>query len=430
MERSPVGDRVLCMEIPIMCSDDMQSRQRDVEMLRELARRYADVCSDPVQATRRDLWRKKNSLIHTRPLIYMRAFAWDEMAESRCECGDPLFRTIENQLRKKLFWASLDDDSVFEPWVDVSPVYECTGWGVESQRRIAGDGTGSYKEVYPLGELADIEKLVLPWHGIDEPATAVNVRMVTDAIGDILTINLDRGPFFRAFYGDISMYLGHLRGMENFMLDMFDNPQLLHGLLAYMRDGVLATHEQAETRGDWCLTSHENQAMCYADELPDPAANSPGAKREQLWCFMAAQEYSLVSPEMHEEFLLRYQMPIMEKFGLVAYGCCEDLTRKIDMLHTIRNLRRIAVSPFADLDACADQIGTDYVISYRPSPTDMVGYGFDPERITDILSRDLNACVGRHVDITLKDVETVQRDPTRARQWVCLARQAIDSVWR
>ncbi len=413
-----------------MCSSDMQSRQRDVEILRELARRYADVCSDPVQETRRDLWRKKNSLIPTRPLIYMRAFAWGEMAESRCECTDGLFRTIENQLRHKLFWASLDDDSVFEPWVNVSPVYECVGWGVESQRQTTGDSAGSYKAVHPLADPADIEKLVTPWHGIDEPATAANVGMLTDAIGDILTVNLDRGPFFRAFYGDISMYLGHLRGMENFMLDMFDNPQWLHGLLAFMRDGVMAVHDKAEADGDWCLTSHENQAMCYAAELPDPAANSPGVKREQLWCFMAAQEYALVSPDMHEEFLLRYQMPIMEKFGLVTYGCCEDLTRKIDMLRKIRNLRRIAVSPFADVAACADQIGTDYVISYRPSPTDMVGYGFDRGRITSILESDLKACLGRHVDITLKDVETVEKDPTRARQWVQLAREVIDSVWQ
>ena len=47
---------------------------------------------------------------------------------------------------------------------------------------------------------------------------------------------------------------------------------------------------------------------------------------------------------MHEEFLFRYQLPIMEQAGLVAYGCCEDLTCKIDMLRQIPNLRRIAVS--------------------------------------------------------------------------------------
>ena len=71
-----------------------------------------------------------------------------------------------------------------------------------------------------------------------------------------------------------------------------------------------------------------------------------------------------------EEFLLRYQLPILEKFGLVSYGCCEDLTRKIDMLRRIPNLRRIGIAPAADVAKCAEQIGRDYVLSYRPSPTD------------------------------------------------------------
>jgi len=150
-----------------------------------------------------------------------------------------------------------------------------------------------------------------------------------------------------------------------------------------------------------------------------------GVKREQLWCFTAAQEFALVSPAMHEEFLLRYQLPIMKKFGLVAYGCCEDLSNKITMLRQIPNLRRIAVSPFADVKSCAEQIGGDYVISYRPSPADMVSYGFDESRIRNILKRDLEYLKGTYFDITLKDVETVQSDPDRIRRWVALTREVI-----
>ena len=128
--------------------------------------------------------------------------------------------------------------------------------------------------------------------------------------------------------------------------------------------------------------------------------------------------------------MFQYQRPIMEHFGLVHYGCCEDLTRKIDMLRRVPNLRRIAVSPFADAARCAEQIGSDYVLSYRPSPADMVSYGFDPERIRSILGRDLTACRGCHVDVTLKDVETVQGDSGRVRNWVGLTREVIDRVWR
>jgi hypothetical protein len=116
----------------------------------------------------------------------------------------------------------------------------------------------------------------------------------------------------------------------------------------------------------------------------------------------------------------------MKQFGLVAYGCCEDLTNKIGLLKQIPNLRRIAVSPFANVRKCAEQIGKDYVLSYRPSPADMVAYDFEPDRIRSILIRDLQACRGCHVDITLKDVETVQGDVERIRKWVQVARHVTE----
>ena len=53
-----------------------------------------------------------------------------------------------------------------------------------------------------------------------------------------------------------------------------------------------------------------------------------GAKLKDLWFFSHAQEFECVSAAQHEEFLLRYQMPIIEKFGLVNYGCCETSTIK------------------------------------------------------------------------------------------------------
>ncbi|MBM4460472.1 MAG: hypothetical protein FJ011_22395, partial [Chloroflexi bacterium] len=394
----------------------------DQTILRDLAARYGEVCGRPEMDARRDLWRRHNSLKWTRPLIYTRAFAWKELPESELVCQDPFFRHFENFFRYQLYWDSLGDDSIFEPWVTLHATYRCSGWGVSGARHRTSDEGGSYKVDYPLKTEADIEKLRPPWHEIDEEATARNASRLHDALGDIITINIDRGPAYRMWTGDISTDLGHLRGIENFMLDMSDRPAWLHRLAGFMRDGILRTHAQAEAVGDWSLSAHQNQAMFYAEELPDPAANVNGIKRKQLWGYMAAQEFALVGPKKHDEFLLQYQIPILKEFGLVAYGCCEDLTKKIGILRQIPNLRRIGVSPFADAARCAEQIGTDYVLSYRPSPADMVGYGFDPDRILAILRRDLGACKACHTDITLKDVETVQGDPTRVREWVKLTR--------
>ena len=72
-----------------------------------------------------------------------------------------------------------------------------------------------------------------------------------------------------------------------------DSPEWMHRLAAFLRDGVLRAHEQAETAGDWGLSASENQAMPYARELDDPAANVNGVSRRRLWGYMATQEFTL-----------------------------------------------------------------------------------------------------------------------------------------
>jgi hypothetical protein len=212
------------------------------------------------------------------------------------------------------------------------------------------------------------------------------------------------------------------------MIDMYESPRELHALMAFLRDGVLANQAAAEAAGDLSATTQTNQCHPYADTTLPPAPNTYGRQRRQLWAFMAAQEFELISPAMHEEFLLQYQLPILGKWGLSAYGCCENLTRKIDMLRKVPNLRIIAVTPRADVRRCAEQIGRDYVLSWRPNPADMICCQFDEELIRRIIRSGLEACRGCRVHIHLKDIETVQGEPDRLARWVRIVREVADEV--
>lgn len=404
--------------------------QQDKTILRDLAKSYLDICHDPEQDKRRDTWRRLHSLQRVKPPINVMQFAWHERPESKHnEVEDPFFQKYETQLRWMNARFSLGDDAVAEPWLTSVTHFASTGWGPETPRHYSGDEGGSFIVDHPLKELDDIKLLRTPKHEINEPATQEEYERLNDALGDVITINRDRAPFYRNFYADLSTDLGYLRGIEETMIDMFENPQWLHRVLEFMSNGVLKVQDEAEAAGDWNLSAHNNQCMPYAQELEDPQPNVNGVERKRLWTFMAAQEFTGVSPAMHEEFLLRHQLPILSKFALVHYGCCEDLTLKIDMLRKIPNLRRIGVSAAADVGRCAEQIGTDYVLSYRPSPADMLSYDFQPGRIRATLRRDLEACKECLVEITMKDVETVQHDPERVKNWTTIAHEVVEEFF-
>ncbi len=141
-----------------------------------------------------------------------------------------------------------------------------------------------------------------------------------------------------------------------------------------------------------------------------------------------------------DHFSLRpSRVPILATCGMWNVWCrevfadthllCEDLGRKIDMLHQLKNLRSIAVTPVADVKKCAEQIGADYAISWRSNPTDMVCCSYNENLIRRIISGGLRACRGGHPHIHLKDIETVESDLSRLTRWVKLVREIAAKVW-
>ncbi len=402
--------------------------QEERTVVRDLARQVADIAKAPKQDAKRDLWRKHNSLAKTRPPVLVGAWAsWQEIyPDAQLKCKDPLLRYLELRLRQLIAQDSLDDDAVIEPWIAVQAVFSGKAgafrWGPQIKTTPRGAPGGSWQFDPPLREEADLAKLEAPRHLVNEQATAQTVAKARDVLADILEVDVDRTTFYRSFVGDLSYDSAMLRGLEQIMVDMAERPAWLHRLMAFMRDGVLGSQKECEAAGDWRLTSGQNQAMCYSLELPDPKPNSASVRRDQLWCFLAAQEYAWVSPKMHEEFLLNYQKPIMENFGLVAYGCCEDLTKKLDMLKRVPRMRRIAITPQADVRASAESLQRGYVLSWRPNPSLMICNGFDPARVKSILTDGLEAAKGCNVEIFLKDVQTIGHRFEDLKEWTRIAK--------
>lgn len=405
----------------------------DIEILRELAKRYREISQKDLQDQRRRLWAAHNAFQNVRPPIYIRHAAWlMEIAGDRLQCEDPFYRQHEYFLRCALFHDTLDDDYIIEPWITQKAVFDTDGediWGLPV-KRIHTEKKSVTKYIHPLKEPEDFAKMLVPTHQINWEKTNKAVDKLKDAMDGILEVNVDTTPLLNGFYGDISTVFGRLRGFEQMLWDMVDRPEWLHKVMGFMRDGILKVQQEAEDAGHYTLTSNENQSMPYLDGMTFMKANSQPVKRNEIWGFVAAQEFAGVSPQMHDEFLLQYQAPIMEKFGAIAYGCCEDYTRKIDMLRKIKNLRRIAVSPFAHVEKCAEQIGKDYIISWRPSPSAMVSSVFDPTFIRKHISENIQIFkkYNCRFDICLKDIETIQYQPERIVEFTRITRELAETL--
>lgn len=382
---------------------------------------------------RRQLWSAHNSFEKVRTPIYIRDGWWSrETIEPLLECENEFLRQIELYLRKMIFQFEIGDDFVIEKYIKISAVHILPGhsaWGLDRKMDISNRQSGCNRILAALEDISDLSALKIPVHKIDEDKTRQMREILEDLVGDIMPVVVERSPFWSRWHGDIPTHLAYLLGIEGLMWAIYDNPKELKQLVEFMSKGILKAHDEAEAAGDFSYLSHENQSIPYLKGLKGPDGGEEQVKRNQLWYFCAAQEFALISPEHHNEFLLEYQKPIIEKYAYSSYGCCEDLTKKIDMLRSVKNLRRIAVSPFSDARDCAQQIGRDYIASWRPDPASTVCLGFDSKYIHKYLKDakrafEDNSC---RYDICLKDVHTIQGDGKRLIEFTKIARQIAES---
>ena len=405
----------------------------DIERIRELAKKTYEFALSPEMERRRTLWTNHNSLEFTRPPIYIRSIPFREyLKPGDLLCQNPALRNLEYKLLSDQYRMQLCDDTVIEPFitvratVDVDPV-GVYGLPAELSEKLPGVLAAAYKPA--IVEERDVDRLHVRPYAVDEEATRRSVAWNEEVLVGILEVAVDRqAPLCGMWRNDISTLLAKLRGLEEIMWDAYDRPEWLHDLIGWMRDRILEHLDQTERGGGFRLCNHQNQAMPYCKELAPPDASDRVVSPKQLWGYMAAQEFTTWGPDMFDEFMFSYQQPILERYGLVAYGCCEDLTRKIPILKRLKNLRRIAVSPFADAGACAEQIGSDYVLSWRPSPAGACSFGVNESAVRDELRRvmdifDKNHCVW---DITLKDLETTGGDPDAIVRWTAIVRDELE----
>lgn len=400
---------------------------RDKQILRDLAAKVAEIGHHPRQAERRKMWKRHNALRKTKPMVLVfPEGAWGEiLPDDKLQCTDGLARGIERHLREKVYyWEHLRDDNVIEPWIKVGLVWRTTGWGLEPGYVHSGVERGAWHFDPPIKDPADLAKLQLPDLIIDDEATQRNFEQIAAAVGDLIEVKIHRRMYI---WGEASLVrtLARLRGLDQIMWDMIDRPEWVHEAMSFLARGMSRIFDQIEVCDKLDLANTDDYVgsggVAYTDELPGPGFDGR-VRLKHLWGFAEAQELSQVSPEMHEEFALQYQRPLLERFGLTCYGCCEPVTDRLQYIFKIPNLRRISVSPWADLKIAAEQLQDRYVFSWKPNPAQICGH-FDEDRIRQDIRNTLDIAKGCVLEMILKDTHTCEHDPSRLSAWVRIAQE-------
>ena len=407
-------------------NSDSSARDRDI--LRRLAERQAQIAALPIHAETIAQWKRLNRLEPGRPMVWVNEICWPEMGdELRLETSDPFCQAMEKELRRTLYqWDHLPGDMVVEPCFYCPMVIPPTGIGPRvSQTTIDQGASGSiqshaYESI--IRDESDLELIRPPVVTVDREAGEIKRDRMERLIGDILPIRLrGRNVWWFSPWDQLVQWWNP----QQALMDLVLRPELVHLAMDRLVSARLAELDQYERLGLMALNNGNvrvgSGGLGYTDLLPQ-AGSRPGAyTARDLWGTATAQIFSEVSPEMHWEFALKYEMRWLERFGLNCYGCCEPLHRKMHILERIPNLRRVSMSPKVDIAQGSEALGRKYIYSHKPNPAVLAGSVWNPDAARAELRRALELTRGCVVEIILKDISTVRNEPLRLWEWTRMA---------
>ena len=166
------------------------------------------------------------------------------------------------------------------------------------------------------------------------------VTLIHELPVDILPVRM----VMPSLTGAITNPLVLLMGMENYYLSMYDCPDELHQVMD-MATKVYEDYYDFLEREQLLLPTVgispiSQESFAFTEELPRDNVTTT----TQCWGFLESQETTAVSPDTFGEFVFPYQERLVNRYGLLSYGCCERVDAIFpDYLSKWKNLRKLSV---------------------------------------------------------------------------------------
>ena len=401
-----------------------------IEKIRALARQVSEESTSPRYDELRRRWWKHNSLIKDRPLVLCRPVsAWRELIPPDIIVSrEPLLRSIEEQLRMKLWKVEIGDDEVLEPWVEIQAAFVGPEsmqdiWGIHITTKETGVKGGSFAFVPAIRKLEDLDRLQVPDHRVDEQATKLLEERANEVLNGILPVRVIR---FRISFIGLGYWVSYLLGLEQLMWYMLERPEWVHRLMAFLRDAHLTYLRNAERDGLLVRNDHGilNRPPHYCKDLPQPDFDGNHVRLKDMWGQADSQEFGMVSPKMTEEFLYQYQNSILALFGVNSFGCCESHHNKWYLIRQMPNVRMVSVSPWTDLEEAVHEIGDRYVLNWRVNPSKILS-AMDPLQMRQEIEEGMGIAGHTCINVVYQDIETLNGRPDHLKTWASVAKDVV-----
>jgi hypothetical protein len=355
-----------------------------------------------------------------------------EVIGPRLQCEGAQACGIEAALLGTLVGRELfDDDTPISPTFDMGWHTRVQPFGIAPQITRAGGANAQGFHIDPvISDLAsEVDKLRGGSFGVDREATARRRELLEELFGDILPVRMVMG----SLPGSMTNPLVHLMGMEAYYIAMYDCPDAVHEAMematsVYERYYDFLEEERLllPTNG---LSPLAQETFAFTDELPTDGV----ARTTQCWGFLESQETTAVSAEAFGQFVFPYQQRLVDRFGLLSYGCCERVDAIWpDYLSAWPTLRKLSVSPFNDEPRIGEYLRGGRVVYYSKPRAEFVTCDgpLNDAAITAYFKGVCEAASGCLFEIAQREVGTIFGDFERGRRYVRLAKEAVDSYWR
>lgn len=407
-----------------------------IDVLRELGKKKAEIAALDINRQKIRLWEKLNALEETRPMVMMDQLPWNELdmdGQLTTVCTDPFLRRIEADLRCTLSrWRYFKADMVVHDRIEIPKAVSNTAIGPKVMEDTAAyDPANSvkghkYYDVIPDEQA--LEKIITPEIKTDPELDKKRYETASEIFEGILPVHMTGITVHAGLWDRITT----LRGVEAILYDLVDRPDFTLKVVEKFTDIAMNLLDRFEETG--LLEVNAPLIHCtgaYTEELPSGDYDESKAKAKDVWAFGMSQIFSSVSPKMHDLFEIQPLKRYLERFGLLYYGCCEPLDRKIDIIRNIKNVRKISISPWADKQRAAECIHGDYVFSNKPNPAYLAKESFDPDQIRKDLIETVKICKKHRTpcELILKDVSTVRYKPERLVEWEKIAMDVACNCW-